>query len=604
MKYTLINIREKIKGFLKKFKKFPKLYSKILYVAVVLAKFKRIMQYGNNSVFSCKITKKRRAFETSYAFDKDVKFSVLVPLYNTPKRFLKEMILSVKNQTYGNFELCLADGSDLQHNYVEEYCVKLAKTDPRIKYKKLIENKGISENTNECIKMASGDYIALFDHDDILHPSALFECMKAICEQDADYIYTDEVTFLGKNVKNIISFHFKPDFAPYNLLANNYICHFSVFKTSLIDKVGAFRHQYDGSQDHDIILRLTDAAENVVHIPRILYFWRSHSNSVAMDINSKPYAIKSGQSAVRDFLASKGFNTVVESSPAFPTVYRITYEIVGNPLVSIIINNSDDVKKLDESIKAILQNTSYDNYEIIIAHTATGDDNALNCYGDLKLKYDVISEICTEGDTCSVNSNSAAKAAKGEYLLFVDSSLMPTTADWIQELLMYAQRTDVGAVGGKLLKDGNIVVHAGMILGLGKDRVAAFSHEGADETNLGYMGKLFYAQNISAVTSKCLMVKKESYDLVGGFDELFGFKYYDVDFCLRLSDKGFTNVFNPFCALKFEECGCCENDTDATREDTFAFKNRWNDVIKGGDPYYNPNLSLDNSYFFDFDKKH
>lgn len=590
MKYTLINIRERIKGFLKKFKKFPKLYAKILHLAVTLSKVKRILQYGNSDVFSCKISKKRRCFEMEYSFDQDVKFSILVPLYNTPKRFLKEMIDSVKYQTYSNFELCLADGSDERHAYVKEYCEKEAKNDSRIKYKRLVENKGISENTNECIKMSTGDYIALFDHDDILHPSALFECMKAICEQNADYVYTDEATFLGKNRSNIISFHFKPDFAPYNLLANNYICHFSVFRASLIEKVGAFRHQYDGSQDHDIILRLTGAANKVVHIPKLLYFWRSHSNSVAMDINSKPYAIKAGQSAVRDFLSSKGFDVEVESSPAFPTVYRIRYDIADNPKVSIIINNVADINTLDECVKSVVKNTTYGNYEIIIADSETRDE--------LKQKYPQITNVL-EGDSLFAG-DLVTNVTAGEYLLFVDSALRVTTPDWVQELLMYAQRKDVGAVGAKLLKEGNIVVHAGIILGLGPERAAGFSHEGADEKNLGYMGKLFYAQNISAVSAQCMMVEKSKYNLVGGFDESYIHKYYDVDFCLKLSDSGFVNILNPFCSLTYGDCQKlrrCEDSADAKR-----FKEKWKEIIDKGDPYYNPNLSLDNSYVFNFNK--
>ena len=275
-------IKEKLKSFLKR---YPQLYA---LAKVILARFNAVIlfiKYGARTEYRCKISKKRGREETAFVFNKDIKFSVLVPLYNTPKKFLEEMIRSVQYQTYGNWELCLADGSDGEHDFVERYCLRAAEADSRIKYKKLTENKGISENTNECIKMASGDYIALFDHDDVLHPSALFECMKAICNNDADYVYTDEATFLGNSKSTILSFHFKPDFAYDNLLANNYICHFSVFKASLIDKVGMFRHKYDGSQDHDIILRLTNAAKNVVHIPKLLYFWRSHANSVAMDIN-------------------------------------------------------------------------------------------------------------------------------------------------------------------------------------------------------------------------------------------------------------------------------------------------------------------------------
>ena len=221
------------------------------------------------------------------AFPKNVKISILVPLYNTPQNFLHEMIESVIAQTYQNWELCLADGSDAEHTDVEAICKDYVEKDKRIRYHKLASNEGISGNTNECYKMATGDYIGLFDHDDVLHPSVLFEYMKAICEQDADYIYCDETTFKGNSIDNMITLHFKPDFSIDNLRANNYICHFSVFKRELLEGTELFRSQFDGSQDHDMILRLTSNAKHIVHVPKLLYYWRSHKGSVASDISAK-----------------------------------------------------------------------------------------------------------------------------------------------------------------------------------------------------------------------------------------------------------------------------------------------------------------------------
>lgn len=589
---------QKIKDFLKKFKKYPKLYSKILYCATVASKFKRFLRYGNSSAFSYKISKERREYEKAYSFAREVKFSVLVPLYNTPQNFLKEMIDSVKEQTYGNFELCLADGSDEQHNYVEEYCLGEAKKDSRIVYKRLSENKGISENTNECIKMATGEYIALFDHDDVLHPSALFECMKVICECDADYVYTDELTFLGKNKSNIISFHLKPDFAPDNLLANNYICHFSVFKASLIEKVGMFRSQYDGSQDHDMILRLTGAAKKVVHIPKILYFWRSHAKSVAMDLNSKPYAIMAGRTAVRDSLKSRGINAEVESSPVFLTVYKIKYEIIGNPKVSVIIqcnNNADAVKKCVDSI---VEKTNYANYEIlVISHDGFGDATS-ECYKKIGSYENVRIFDCECGGNYCAANNYAASKADGEYLLLLNGNTEIYDPDWMKELIMYAQRQDVGAVGAKILSADNKVWHGGIILGLGEHGAADLSHQGADVTNTGYFGKMFYSQNVSAVASDCLMVKKVDYYGVGGFDEQQNEIYYDVDFCLKLRQKGLLNVFNPYSSL-YRYASVTVKQTNVEKQ-VRQFKEKWKNEIEKGDPYYNPNLSLKNSYLFDF----
>ncbi|MDO4608432.1 MAG: glycosyltransferase, partial [Clostridia bacterium] len=547
--------------------------------------------------FSHKISAKTRKTESSFKFDKDIKFSILVPLYNTPKNFLKEMIDSVRNQTYSNWELCLADGSDDKHSYVGKYCQQLARRDKRIVYKKLTENKGISENTNECIKMSSGNYIALFDHDDVLHPSVLFECMKAICEKDAEYVYTDEAVFLGTDITNITTYHFKPDFAYDNLLANNYICHFSTFKASLIDKVGMFRHSYDGSQDHDIILRLTSVAKNITHIPKILYFWRSHANSVAMDINSKAYAIKAGITAVHDFLADKGIETHVESSPAFPAIYRIKYPIKNNPKVSIIIPNKDNVTALDKCLKSINAKTSYNNYEIIIVDNQSAESRTADYYqrlgGNVKLlSYD-------KPYNYSAIANYAAANADGEYFLFLDSDTEIITPDWIEELLMYAQRDDIGAVGAKLLLPDNSLQNGGIILGDGKNEIVLGSHAGLGRDDLGYMGKMFYAQNVSAVATACLMVKKSDFIAVGGFDAKQSMAYCDVDFCLALRDNGKSNIFNPFCMIyHWQNKSFFDEETFNT--ETEQFKLKWKDVLEKGDPYYNPNFSTTSSYQIDF----
>ena len=286
--------------------------------------FIRIRRYGSISNLKKKIESKiieRKAYR-SYGtlsmptaqeievqkntnFDKDITFSILVPLYNTPEQFLREMIDSVVAQTYGKWELCLADGSDSEHAYVET--VVKSYNDPRIKYERLSENLGISGNTNKCFEMATGDYIGLFDHDDILHPTALFEYMKVICGEDADYVYCDETTFSGRSIDHMITLHFKPDFAPDNLRANNYICHFSVFSKELVKECGTFRPEFDGSQDHDMILRLTRKARHIVHVPKILYYWRSHAGSVASDINAKSYAIDAAKNAVAAHLKECDF---------------------------------------------------------------------------------------------------------------------------------------------------------------------------------------------------------------------------------------------------------------------------------------------------------
>lgn len=560
-----------------------------------------------NTEFLHTITPERRKREEAYEFPQKIKISILVPLYNTPKQFLVEMIKSVTDQTYKNWELCLADGSDDEHAFVGEYCRSLAKDDSRIVYKKIEKNEGISENTNACIKMASGEYIALFDHDDVLHPSALFEAMKAICEHGAEYVYTDEATFAGENLNDIITYHFKPDFAPDNLLANNYICHFSVFKASLLDKVGVFRSKYDGSQDHDLILRLTDAASKVYHVRKLLYFWRSHKNSVAMDINSKTYAIEAGKSAVHDFLESKGYNVVVTSSAAHPTIYRLQYELNGTPKISVIIPNKNHLSDLIHCVESILNFSTYTNYEIIIVDNQSDDENLFNYYTELEklgnvrvLKYD-------KPFNYSAINNYAVSQATGEYLLFLNNDTQIISNNWMEEMLMYAQRGDVGAVGGKLFYANDTVQHGGVILKLGEDRVAGHSHFGCPRNNPGYMGKMFYSQDVSAVTAACMMVPKDVFEKVNGFDEELAVAYNDIDFCLKIRELGKLIVFTPYCELYHYESLSRGKDTEKKNRERFIeekklFLDRWQSVLDKGDPYYNPNLSLDEGYAVDVDK--
>ena len=328
----------------------------------------------------------QRKAEESRVFPKDITFSILVPLYNTPEKFLREMIESVTAQTYGKWELCLADGSDEKHPEVGRICDEYIRKDSRIKYQKLLKNEGISGNTNECYKMATGNYIALFDHDDVLHPSVLYAYMEQICEKDADYLYCDEATFKGnKTIDDMITLHFKPDYSLDNLRANNYICHFSAFSRELLQGMELFRSQFDGSQDHDMILRLTSKAKHVVHVPRLMYYWRSHKASVASDINAKSYAIEAARGAVADHLTQCGFqNFEILSTKAFETIFRIKYEVLRNPLVSIIIPNKDHVDDLQRCITSILSQSTYDNYEIIVVENNSVQDETFAYYEKLK----------------------------------------------------------------------------------------------------------------------------------------------------------------------------------------------------------------------------
>lgn len=518
----------------------------------------------------------RAAEERKTVFPHMVKISILVPLWNNEKEFQIAMLESVMNQTYQNWELCLADGSDETHSYIGEICKDYAaRSDGRIIYRHLDENGGIAGNTNACLALATGEYVGLLDQDDILHPSVLFEYVKAINEQGADYLYCDETTFKGSDINHMLTMHFKPDYAPDNLRANNYICHFSVFRRKLLEEEVLFRPEYDGSQDHDMILRLTDRAEKVVHVPKLLYYWRSHSGSVASGIEAKPYAIDAARRAVAWNLEKHGLEHFeIESTRAFETIFRIRYEILGMPKISVVIINAGTPEELQRCRASVTEMSSYGNYEIIV-----GDEGlaAASYPGQMNL---------------------GAQRAEGDYLLFLDSRSEVITADWMEELLMYAQREDVGAVGAKLYHPDETICHAGLVLGLGTGHTVGNIFAGQHRRSLGYMGRLCYAQDISAVSGACLMVKRECFTEAGDFDESFANSLYDADFCLKLRERGYLNIFTPFAELYIRGAEYGVEATDTKGKEQYAgeaarFRERWAEALAEGDPYYNLNFSLD-----------
>lgn len=532
-------------------------------------------------------------------FSKDIVFSITVPLYNTPETFLREMIGSVIDQTYGKWELCLADGSDSDHAYVGSVCKEYAARDERIQYRKLGQNLGISENTNACLDMATGDYIALFDHDDILHPAALHEMMRVICDTDADLVYTDEATFVSPDISNISNIHFKPDFGPDTLRSNNYICHLTTFRKSLLDKTGRFRSEYDGSQDHDLMLRLTEAAERIEHIPEVLYFWRAHPQSVASGIEAKGYAAAAGRQAVLDSLKRQGIDAKIESTRAHPCIYRIRYALTGTPLVSIVIPNCDHVDELKTCIDSILNRSTYKNYEIIIAENNSKEKRTSTYYDSLTEKHDNIRVITWEGDFnySAVNNYAVRNAANGEYILLLNNDTEVISPGWIEEMLMFAQRGDVGAVGAMLYFPNDTIQHAGIVLGLGG--IAGHAYHKVRRGEVGHMGHLAYARDMSAVTAACMLVCREVWDEVGGMDEEFAIALNDVDFCMRLRKAGYLIVWTPFAELYHYESLSRGLDITANRDrfdsEKKLFRSKWKAELKEGDPYYNPNVTLTRS---------
>ncbi|HIS06920.1 MAG TPA: glycosyltransferase family 2 protein [Candidatus Choladocola avistercoris] len=544
----------------------------------------------------------RRKLEEETVFPRKIKFSILVPLYNTPEKFLREMIGSVEAQTYVSWELCLADGSDGKHEDVGRICREYAEKDSRIVYKKIEKNLGISGNTNVCFSMATGDYIGLFDHDDVMHPSLLYECMKTICEKDADYVYTDEATFTSPNLDDLIVLHFKPDYSPDNLRANNYICHFSVFDAKLLEKTGLFRPEYDGSQDHDMILRLTEVAKNVQHIPKILYYWRSHPQSVAADIGAKTYAIDAAKRAVHDHMRDYyGIEVEVESTRAFPTIFQIRYPIEGSPKISIVIPNKDHAEDLRRCISSIESKSTWNNYEIVVVENNSTEQSIFDYYKELEQKPQVKVTAYTGEFNYSRINNYGVTFTGGEYLLFLNNDTEVISPDWMEQMLMYAQRQDVGAVGAKLYYGDNTIQHAGVVIGLGAHRSAGHTHYKMPREHLGYMGRLCYAQDVTAVTGACLMVKRSVYEEVGGLDETFTISLNDVDFCLKIREKGYLNIFTPFAELYHYESktrGMEEGEKLRRYErECEHFRERWKAQLDAGDPYYNPNFSLDYSDF-------
>ena len=583
----------------------------------------RILCHGNPKGIAMKIVNKIRAKRSvklhgkrsfpsvaarkeqeSTQFPRDITISILVPLYNTPVRFLREMIDSVVAQTYGNWELCLADGSDDAHGYVGEICRGYADKDSRVVYQKLEKNEGISGNTNACYQMATGSYIGLFDHDDILHPCALYEYMTVICQEEADYIYCDEATFKGNSIDHMITLHFKPDFAVDNLRANNYICHFSVFSRELLEGTQLFRTQFDGSQDHDMILRLTQNARHIVHVPKLLYYWRSHKGSVASGIGAKTYAIEAAKGAVAAHLTKCGFRDFeIESTRAFETIFRIRYALTARPKISIIIANKDHVEDLSRCVESIINTSTYENYEIIIVENNSTTPEIKAYYQEM-VKHPAVSVVEYKGSfNYSKINNFGVSHATGEFVLLLNNDTQVITANWMEEMLMYGQRNDVGVVGAKLYYDDRTIQHAGIVIGLGEHRTAGHTHYKVPEANVGYMGKLCYAQDVTAVTGACLLVRRSLYEEVGGLDESFAVALNDVDFCLRIREKGLLNVFTPFAELYHFESKSrgSDNKKDAKairyKEESARFKERWKAALAEGDPYYNVNFSLDHSDF-------
>lgn len=520
-----------------------------------------------------------------------VVISVLVPAYRTPEVFLKQMMESVLLQTYPYLELCIADGSGTDDS-VEKVVKEYQKKDPRVRYRRLEKNEGIAGNTNAAIEMASGEYLALFDHDDLLSPNALFEVASAIEKEKADVIYTDEDK-VTSDLKEHFQPHFKPDFNPDLLCANNYICHLFVVKRSLALKLGGQDPAYDGAQDYDFIFRCTENAEKIVHIAKILYHWRVHQASTADNPSSKLYAFDAGKRAIEAHLARIGAKAEVSHTKDLG-FYRVKYQVQGNPLVSIVIPNKDEKETLKKCLESIWKKTSYPNYEIILVENNSTTQEIRDYYKELDGKERVRVVYWDKEFNYSAINNFGISHAKGEYILCLNNDITVISPDWLEELLANCQRPEVGIVGARLYYPDNTIQHAGIVLGMGGCAGSLFV--GLSRSRGGYLHKAALQQDLSAVTAACFMVKKEVFEKAGGFEEKLAVAFNDVDFCLKVRHAGYLVVYNPYAELYHHE--------SKTRgyENTEAKKRRFQEEIEYmrchwmpdilRDPYYNENLSL------------
>lgn len=415
--------------------------------------------------------------------------SIVIPTYNTPIKLLKELIESIKNQTYTNWELCIADGHSTNQKTIEY--LKEINDGNKIKVNFLEENYMISGNTNEAIKIASGEFVALMDHDDLIEPDALFEFVKLLNEdEDLDFIYTDEDK-ISEDSKTYSAPHFKPDFSIDNLRCYNYITHFSLIRRSLFDEIGLFDSKCDGAQDYDMFLRIVDHTQKIGHIAKPLYHWRIIESSTASSAGAKPYVIEAGKQSLRNHLERNNIKGTVKEGLA-PTIYKVDYEIIDNPKISIVICTKDHIDDLNQCIQSILTKTTYKNYEIIVVENNSTEKETFEYYKTLE-KYENIKVVYWEDEfNYSAINNFGVKYATGEYILLLNNDIEVISENWLTEMLMQAQRKEVGCVGAKLLYPDNTIQHAGVIIGIGG--VAGHSHKYFDSKNPGYVGRLLIVQ--------------------------------------------------------------------------------------------------------------
>lgn len=527
-------------------------------------------------------------------FDIKIKFSILVPLYNTPENYLKEMINSVITQTYNNWELCLADGSD-NYNNIEKLCSQYNKKYKNIKYKKLFNNLGIAGNTIEAYNISSGDYIVLLDHDDFLTENALYEIACCIQEHpNVDFIYSDRAIF-SDETKQILAYHFLPGYSPDFMRACNYASHLNAFSKHIINQVGFIRNGYDGSQDYDFELRVMEKAREIANIPKVLYYCRACEGSVALNPESKMYAYEAGRKAIEEHIQRLGYPGKVEFLPETYS-YRIHYKIKSNEKIAIIIPNKDHVKDLKRCINSLLEKTSYSNYEIIIVENNSEEEETFKYYSCLEKNEKIkILYYPKKSFNFSDINNYAVSYVQTPYILFLNNDIEVINPNWLTEMLMFAQRDDVGAVGAKLYYRNETFQHIGLYIGISGHIASHYDHK-KSRHETGYMHRLTMPQNYNALTAACLLIKRQDFIQVGGFDDVnFKIGLNDIDLCLKLRQLGKINVLTPYAELyHYESVSRGSDDNGESRKrferETKIFRAKWSNYFNNGDEYLNPNF--------------
>lgn len=527
------------------------------------------------------------------------KFSIVVPMYNTPLNFFEELVDCLIDQTYSNWELCLADGSPKENLELQP----IIKKDKRIKYKFINGNKGISGNTNEALKLATGDFILLVDHDDLLPKFCLYELAKTINNHsDVEFMYSDEDK-IETTEDTRRDPHFKPDFAIDTLRSNNYITHLSVFKKELMDKIGGFRSEYDGAQDYDVIIRACELTNNIIHIPKILYHWRVHPNSTAMISDAKPYAYKAGLRVIEDHLKRQGLDAKVTFGGDIPGVYEVEYKVIGNPKVSIIIPNKDNIRLLKSCINSILKLTTYNNYEIVVVENNSTDPKTFDYY-DVIQKLDKVRVIKypEKGFNYSKIINFGVKNCEdSDFVVQLNSDTELITPNWLEKFIGFAQRKDVGAVGARLYYGDKSIQHAGV--GIAICDLAANLLTNTPNGFHAYYGRECLTQDLSAVTGACLFSKQSIYKEVGYMDENnFAVAFNDVDFCLKIRQKGYLIVYDPYVELMHYESKTRGYENTPEKKERFEresnnFRTKWRKILDAGDPYSNINFDKNTAQY-------